>query len=142
MNRDMRIKLVCVTISLVIFGIYIIYSLIYIPINTKNSFTPKILYASRGDIYSFDYQLMSTSPIMFNIGIDPLFAKKKNKNFETEIKKLAADLANKFEQSKEFFESIKNELDDEVSNYKKVLNTYTMQINSMINDNEIKFISY
>ncbi len=99
----MRIKLVCVTISLVAFGIYIIYSLIYIPINTKNSFTPKILYASRGDIYSFDYQLMSTSPIMFNIGIDPLFAKKKNKNFESEIENLAVDLGNKFEQSKEFF---------------------------------------
>ena len=45
-------------------------------------------------------------------------------------------------QSLEFFESIKDELNIEISNFKKVLNTYTMQINNMIDDNAIKFISY
>ena len=45
-------------------------------------------------------------------------------------------------QSLEFFESIKEELNIEISNFKKVLNTYTMQINNMIEDNDIKFISY
>ena len=45
-------------------------------------------------------------------------------------------------QSLEFFESIKEELNIEISNFKKVLNTYTMQINNMIDDNAIKFISY
>ena len=45
-------------------------------------------------------------------------------------------------QSLEFFESIKEELNIEISNFKKVLNTYTMQINNMIEDNAIKFISY
>ena len=45
-------------------------------------------------------------------------------------------------QSLEFFESIKEELNIEISNFKKVLNTYTRQINNMIEDNAIKFISY
>jgi len=45
-------------------------------------------------------------------------------------------------QSIQFFESIKEELNIEISNFKKVLNTYTMQINNMIDDNDIKFISY
>ena len=45
-------------------------------------------------------------------------------------------------QSLKFFESIKEELNIEISNFKKVLNTYTMQINNMIEDNDIKFISY
>ena len=45
-------------------------------------------------------------------------------------------------QSLKFFESIKEELNIEISNFKKVLNTYTMQINNMIEDNAIKFISY
>ena len=45
-------------------------------------------------------------------------------------------------QSLEFFESIKDELNIEISNFKKVLNTYTRQINNMIDDNAIKFISY
>ena len=45
-------------------------------------------------------------------------------------------------QSLEFFESIKDELNIEISNFKKVLNTYTMEINNMIEDNAIKFISY
>jgi len=46
------------------------------------------------------------------------------------------------EQAQEFFESIKGELNEEISKFKKVLNTYTLQLNSMIQDNDIKFISY
>ena len=45
-------------------------------------------------------------------------------------------------QSLEFFESIKKELNAEISNFKKVLNTYTVEINNMIQDNDIKFISF
>ena len=45
-------------------------------------------------------------------------------------------------QSLEFFEEIKKELNVEVSNFKKVLNTYTSEINRMIEDNNIKFISF
>ncbi len=93
MSRVLHIKLTLVTISLLFFGGFILYSLIYIPVNTKKNFvTPKILYASRGDIYSCNYQLMSTSPIMYNIGIDPIFAKQKNKNFNREIKELSIQL--------------------------------------------------
>jgi len=46
------------------------------------------------------------------------------------------------EQSKEFFEKIKIELEKEISNLKKVLNTYVGQINNMVEDNNMKFISY
>ncbi len=46
------------------------------------------------------------------------------------------------QQAIDFFESIKNELNTEKSNLIKVLNTYTTQINTMIEDNNIKFISY
>ena len=46
------------------------------------------------------------------------------------------------DQSIEFFNVIKKELEIEISNFKKVLNTYTMQINNMIDDNNIKFISF
>tara|TARA_B100000686_G_scaffold242741_1_gene251543 strand:+ start:2614 stop:5799 length:3186 start_codon:yes stop_codon:yes gene_type:complete len=46
------------------------------------------------------------------------------------------------DQSIEFFNVIKKELEIEISNFKKVLNTYTMQINNMIEDNNIKFISF
>ena len=90
MNRVLRIKLALVSIVLIFFGGFLVYSLIYIPVDLKkNLVTPKILYASRGDIYSSNYQLMSTSPIMYNIGIDPVFAKKKNKKFDQEIEELS-----------------------------------------------------
>ena len=46
------------------------------------------------------------------------------------------------EQSKEFFEKIKIELEKEISNLNKVLNTYVSQINNMVEDNDMKFISY
>ena len=46
------------------------------------------------------------------------------------------------EQSIEFFEKIKIELEKEISNLNKVLNTYTIQINNMVEDNDMKFISY
>ena len=46
------------------------------------------------------------------------------------------------EQALEFFESIKGELNEEISKFNRVLNTYTMQLNNMIQDNDIKFISY
>jgi photosystem II stability/assembly factor-like uncharacterized protein len=46
------------------------------------------------------------------------------------------------EQSKEFFEKIKIELEKEISNLNKVLNTYVTQINNMVEDNDMKFISY
>ena len=45
-------------------------------------------------------------------------------------------------QALEFFESIKIELNEEISKFNKVLNTYTLQLNNMIKDNDIKFISY
>ena len=45
-------------------------------------------------------------------------------------------------QALEFFESIKGELNVEVSNFKRILNTYTNELNNMIEDNGIKFISY
>ena len=104
MSRVLRIKLTLVSISLLFFGGFIAYSLIYIPIDSEKNFvTPKILYASRGDIYSCNYQLMSTSPIMYNIGIDPVFAKKKNKNFNQEIKELSIQLADRGYQSQDKF---------------------------------------
>ncbi len=94
MSRVLHIKLSFIVLAILIFGGYIIYSLIYIPVSITNSIiTPKILYATRGDIYSCNYELMSTSPIMYNIGIDPLFAKRKNKNFDEEIKNLARELS-------------------------------------------------
>ena len=46
------------------------------------------------------------------------------------------------EQALEFFESIKGELNEEISKFNRVLNTYTLQLNNMIQDNDIKFISY
>ena len=104
MSRILRIKLTLVSISLLFFGGFIAYSLIYIPVDSEKNFvTPKILYASRGDIYSCNYQLMSTSPIMYNIGIDPVFAKKKNKNFDQDIKELSIQLANRNYQSQDNF---------------------------------------
>ena len=104
MNRVLRIKLTLVSISLLFFGGFISYSLIYIPIDSEKNFvTPKILYASRGDIYSCNYQLMSTSPIMYDIGIDPVFANQKSKNFKQEIKELSIQLANKGYQSQDNF---------------------------------------
>ena len=45
-------------------------------------------------------------------------------------------------QSLEFFEDVKNELNTEISNFKRILNTYTAEINNMIEDNNIKFISF
>ena len=33
-------------------------------------------------------------------------------------------------------------LNEEISKFNRVLNTYTMQLNNMIQDNDIKFISY
>ena len=104
MSRVLRIKLTLVSISILFFSGFIVYSLIYIPIDSEKNFvTPKILYASRGDIYSCNYQLMSTSPIMYNIGIDPVFAKKKNKNFNQEIKELSIQLADKGYHSQDNF---------------------------------------
>ena len=46
------------------------------------------------------------------------------------------------DQSLEFFDSVVKELDKEEESYKRILNTYTMQINNMISDNDIKFISF
>ena len=46
------------------------------------------------------------------------------------------------DQSLNFFDSIIKELDKEEESFKRVLNTYTMQINNMISDNDIKFISF
>ena len=46
------------------------------------------------------------------------------------------------EQAQEFFKSIKGELNEQISKFNRVLNTYTMQLNNMIQDNDIKFISY
>ena len=45
-------------------------------------------------------------------------------------------------QALEFFESIKAELNDQISKFNRILNTYTLQLNNMIQDNDIKFISY
>ena len=45
-------------------------------------------------------------------------------------------------QAVEFFNQIKEELSIEISNFKRILNTYTLQLNNMIDDNGIKFISY
>ena len=45
-------------------------------------------------------------------------------------------------QAIQFFDQVKGELNDEISNFKKILNTYTLQLNNMIDDNGIKFISY
>jgi len=45
-------------------------------------------------------------------------------------------------QAIQFFIQVKGELNDEISSFKKILNTYTLQLNNMIDDNGIKFISY
>lgn len=110
MNRVLRIKLTFVSIGLLFFGGFIAYSLIYIPVDsTKNFVTPKILYASRGDIYSCNFQLMSTSPVMYNIGLDPIFAKKKNKNFNKEIKELSIQLdKGNYQKQDNFLAKIEN----------------------------------
>ena len=104
MSRVLYIKLSLIVIGILIFSGYITYSLIYIPVKTTNSvITPKILHASRGDIYSSNYELMSTSPIMYNIGIDPYFAKQKSKNFNEEIRELAHELSQAGYQSEHDF---------------------------------------
>ena len=46
------------------------------------------------------------------------------------------------DQSIEFFNVIKEELNYELESFNKVLNTYVSQINNMIEDNNIKFISF
>jgi photosystem II stability/assembly factor-like uncharacterized protein len=46
------------------------------------------------------------------------------------------------DQSIEFFNVIKEELNNELANFNKLLNTYVSQINNMIEDNNIKFISF
>ena len=46
---------------------------------------------------------MSTSPIMYNIGIDPIYAKTKNKNFNKEINQLSVQLENLEYQNKDSF---------------------------------------
>jgi len=45
-------------------------------------------------------------------------------------------------QSLEFFEDVKKELNAEISSFKRILNTYTAEINNMIEDNSVKFISF
>ena len=93
MNRKLRIRLSLVVIGILSFGVFLIYSLVFSDDDiSKNFVTPKILYASRGDIYSCNYQLMSTSPISYNIAIDPTFSKQKNKNFENDLITLAKEL--------------------------------------------------
>ena len=95
MSRFLKIKLAIVIFFIFIFGLFILYKLVYISNSESNSYvTPKILYASRGDIYSCNFQLMSTSPIMYNIGLDPVYAKTKNKNFDEEIVQLSLQLEN------------------------------------------------
>ena len=46
------------------------------------------------------------------------------------------------DQSMEFFKIIKEELNHELGSFNKLLNTYVSQINNMIDDNNIKFISF
>ena len=46
------------------------------------------------------------------------------------------------DQSMEFFNVIKEELNHELASFNKLLNTYISQINNMIEDNNIKFISF
>ena len=46
------------------------------------------------------------------------------------------------DQSIEFFNVIKEELNHELASFNKLLNTYVSQINNMIEDNNIKFISF
>tara|TARA_B100001057_G_scaffold458140_1_gene507086 strand:+ start:1713 stop:3542 length:1830 start_codon:yes stop_codon:yes gene_type:complete len=104
MSRFLKIKLAIVIFFIFIFGLFILYKLVYISKSESNSYvTPKILYASRGDIYSCNFQLMSTSPIMYNIGLDPVYAKTKNKNFNKEIVQLSVQLENLDYQSKDSF---------------------------------------
>jgi len=104
MSRFLKIKLAIVIFFIFIFGLFILYKLVYISNSESNSYvTPKILYASRGDIYSCNFQLMSTSPIMYNIGLDPVYAKTKNKNFDEEIVQLSLQLENLDYQTKDFF---------------------------------------
>ena len=108
MNRELRIRLSLVVIGILSFGTFIIYSLVFSDFDTsKNFVTPKILYASRGDIYSCNYQLMSTSPIMYNIAIDPTFAKQKNKHFKNDLIILAKELDELgFQDQKKFAQKI------------------------------------
>ena len=104
MSRVLKVKLAIVLFFIFIFGVVILYKLIYISNSDSNNYvTPKILYASRGDIYSCNFQLMSTSPIMYNIGIDPVYAKKKNKNFNLELNKLSVQLESLNYQNKDSF---------------------------------------
>ena len=46
------------------------------------------------------------------------------------------------DQSMEFFKIIKEELNHESASFNKLLNTYVSQINNMIEDNNLKFISF
>lgn len=45
-------------------------------------------------------------------------------------------------QAIDFFNQVKGELNEEISGFKKILNTYTLQLNNMIEDNGIRFISF
>ena len=108
MNRELRIRLSLVVIGILSFGVFLIYSLVFFDVDiSKNFVTPKILYASRGDIYSCNYQLMSTSPISYNIAIDPTFSKQKNKNFENDLIILAKELDDlEYQDHKKFTQKI------------------------------------
>ena len=108
MNRELRIRLSLVVIGILSFAVFLIYSLVFSDVDiSKNFVTPKILYASRGDIYSCNYQLMSTSPISYNIAIDPTFSKHKNKNFENDLITLAKELDDlEYQDQKKFIKKI------------------------------------
>ena len=108
MSRELRIRLTLVVMGILSFGIFLIYSLVFSDVDiSKNFVTPKILYASRGDIYSCNYQLMSTSPISYNIAIDPTFSKQKNKNFENDLIILAKELdVLEYQDHKKFIQKI------------------------------------
>ena len=108
MNRELRIRLSLVVIGILSFGVFLIYSIVFSDVDiSKNFVTPKILYASRGDIYSCNYQLMSTSPISYNIAIDPTFSKQKNKNFENDLITLAKELDDlEYQDQKKFIKKI------------------------------------
>jgi len=72
-NRVKQIKLVILITGILVFGVLILYKLIYIRSTESESLMlPKIIYSqNRGDIYSSGMQLLVSSPVNYNVSFDP-----------------------------------------------------------------------
>ena len=121
MNRIKQLKLVSVIIGILIFGVLILYKLIYIQsIESEGLIVPKIIYPeTRGDIYSSDMQLLASSPINYNISFDPTVP--SSVNFNEKLHSLADSLQKYFPEQIDS-ESIINKINNAKQKNRKYVN--------------------